>query len=161
MNLRRQKTQTTTNATAYYALPSDFMLEKGLMYCTLNDVACTIINDLRMLYGYKHNTILTPTLLEGPIVWLQEVAISAVNTWCINTEPAPESSSGQLIYIYRAIPATLGTSQGSDLPVSADEAVTLYAALKLKGGRDESDISTLKRLYAGALVRIGASVEGL
>lgn len=163
MNLRRQKTQVTAQATAFYALATDFMLEKGIMYCTLDDVPCTILNDIRMLAGYKQNTILTPSLLNGPIAWLQEQTVTSVLTWCINVDPHPEST-GQLIYIYRAIPAVIVTGPpdvDSQLPPSCDEPVSLYAAMKLKGGRDDSDITTLKRLYLGSLTRIGANVEGV
>ncbi len=156
MNLRRQKTQVTVVATDNYALPVDFMLERGIMYCALDTIPCTIINDLRMLAGYKNNYLLTPSLLDGPIVWIQENSLS----WNINVDPAPEAV-GQLIYIYRAIPAVISTQQVSQLPPSCDEPVSVYAAWKLKAGRDDADASGLRQLYKASLVRIGASMEGI
>lgn len=163
MNLRRTKTQATVAATTYYALPSDFMLERGILSCAFKTLPCTIIKNLRLLDGYRNNTILAPTLLEGPFVWVSEQTVSTTLTWCINMDPAPEDT-GPLVYIYRAIPAVMVTDTpdvDSQLPTSCDESVSLYAAMKLKMGRDDADGGNLLRLYKASLTRIGASTEGL
>jgi hypothetical protein len=163
MNLRRTKTQATVAGTVFYALPSDFMLERGILSCAFKALPCTIIRDLRLLDGYKNNLLLAPTLLEGPIAWVGEQTVSTVLTWCINIDPAPDDT-GPLVYIYRAIPAVMVTDTpdvDSQLPTSCDEPASLYAAMKLKMGRDDADGSSLLRLYKASLTRIGASTEGL
>lgn len=159
MALRRTKTQATADGTAFYALPTDFMREAGILSATLDSISCTPLRDIKLLEGYKQNYLLAPSLLDCPVIWVSEQTISTVLTWCVNVYPTPDAV-GQLVYIYRAIPATLSGSQDSELPPSTDEAVVLYALMKQKGLRDGEDISVERGQYKTLLQRLGCRMEG-
>ena len=159
MALRRTKTQVTASGTAFYALASDFMREGGILSATLDGVPCTPLGDVKLLEGYKQNYLLAPSLADCPLIWVGEQTITTVLTWCVNVYPTPDAT-GQLVYIYRAIPATLSGSQDSELPSSTDEAVVLYALMKQKGLRDGDDIGVEVGQYKTLLQRLGCRMEG-